>query len=46
MKRPEYVAVVTGVYARALKEGRSPTQAELDALYLRWEELSEAAGEA
>lgn len=32
MKRPEYVAVVTGVYARALKEGRSPTQAELDAL--------------
>jgi len=29
MKRPEYVAIVTGIYARALKEGRAPTQEEL-----------------
>lgn len=28
MKRPEYVAVVTGVYARLLAEGRGPTAAE------------------
>lgn len=28
MKRPEYVAAVTGVYARALQEGREPTQEE------------------
>ena len=32
MKRPEYVAVVTSVYAAALREGREPTQAELDSL--------------
>ena len=32
MKRPEYVAIVTGVYARALKEGREPTRSELDLL--------------
>jgi len=29
MKRPEYVAIVTGIYARALKEGRAPTKEEL-----------------
>lgn len=28
MKRPEYVGVVTGIYARALKEGRQPTEEE------------------
>lgn len=28
MKRPEYVAVVTRVYARLLEEGRAPTPAE------------------
>ena len=27
MKRPEYVAVVTGIYARLLEEGRGPTAA-------------------
>lgn len=32
MKRPEYVAVVTGIYARALKEGREPTAQELQQL--------------
>lgn len=32
MKRPEYVAVVTGVYARLLREGRGPTAAERRAL--------------
>lgn len=29
MKRPEYVAVVTRIYAAALKEGREPTKDEL-----------------
>ena len=29
MKRPEYVAIVTGIYARALREGREPTAEEL-----------------
>lgn len=29
MKRPEYVAVVTKIYATALKEGREPTREEL-----------------
>ena len=29
MKRPEYVAIVTGIYSRALKEGRAPTKEEL-----------------
>ena len=29
MKRPEYVAVVTKIYATALKEGREPTKDEL-----------------
>ena len=32
MKRPEYVAVVTGVYARAIREGREPTAQELQQL--------------
>ena len=32
MKRPEYVAIVTGIYARALREGREPTPQELDTL--------------
>ena len=32
MKRPEYVAVVTGVYDRLLREGRGPTKTEQDAL--------------
>lgn len=38
MKRPEYVAVVTGVYARLLAEGRGPTAAEsrdLDSAFSR-----------
>ena len=29
MKRPEYVAIVTGIYSRALREGREPTAEEL-----------------
>lgn len=29
MKRPEYVSVVTGIYAAALREGREPTPQEL-----------------
>jgi len=29
MKRPEYVWVVTKIYADALREGREPTQEEL-----------------
>lgn len=28
MKRPEYVAIVTGIYAAALREGREPTPQE------------------
>ena len=28
MKRAEYVAVVTGIYSKVLKEGRAPTDAE------------------
>ena len=28
MKRPEYVAVITRIYARLLEEGRGPTDAE------------------
>ena len=38
MKRPEYVAVVTGIYAAALKEGREPTpqeRAQLEAAFSR-----------
>ena len=32
MKRPEYVYIVTKVYADALREGREPTREELDSL--------------
>ncbi|OUO34227.1 U32 family peptidase [Flavonifractor sp. An306] len=32
MKRPEYVAVVTGIYSRAIKENREPTAEELEQL--------------
>jgi len=32
MKRPEYVAIVTGIYARAIREGREPTPQEIDIL--------------
>ena len=32
MKRPEYVAVVTGIYARAIREDREPTGEELEQL--------------
>lgn len=32
MKRPEYVAVVTGIYAAAIREGREPTAEELEQL--------------
>ena len=32
MKRPEYVAVVTGIYSRAIREGRDPTSRELEIL--------------
>ena len=32
MKRPEYVAIVTSVYAKAIHEHREPTQEELSAL--------------
>ena len=32
MKRPEYVSVVTGIYAAVLREGRAPTQEELQQL--------------
>lgn len=34
MKRPEYVAVVTGIYAALLRENRPPTQEELNRLAL------------
>ena len=32
MKRPEYVAVITGIYSRLLEENRRPTAAEKEAL--------------
>lgn len=32
MKRPEYVAVITGIYSRAIKEDREPTAEELEQL--------------
>ena len=32
MKRPEYVAVVTGIYSRAIREDREPTAEELEQL--------------
>ena len=34
MKRPEYVAVVTRIYANAMKENREPTRQELEELEL------------
>ena len=34
MKRPEYVAIITRIYANLLKEDRLPTPAELDQLAL------------
>ncbi|MCD8355153.1 MAG: DUF3656 domain-containing protein [Clostridia bacterium] len=32
MKRPEYVAIVTKIYASVLREGRMPTKEEMDTL--------------
>lgn len=32
MKRPEYVAIVTSIYASVLREGRMPTREEMDTL--------------
>ena len=32
MKRPEYVAVVTGIYSKLIREGREPTREELNQL--------------
>lgn len=32
MKRPEYVAVVTGIYSRAIREKREPTREDLERL--------------
>ena len=32
MKRPEYTAIVTGIYSKALKEHRKPTPEEMDLL--------------
>lgn len=32
MRRPEYAAIVTGIYSRAIREHRPPTQEELSAL--------------
>ena len=32
MKRPEYVAIVTGIYARVIRENREPTGEELEQL--------------
>lgn len=32
MKRPEYVAIVTGVYSKAIKENRRPTAEEMELL--------------
>ena len=32
MKRPEYVAIVTGIYSRAIREGREPTAQEIEIL--------------
>ena len=29
MRRPEYVAIVTGIYSKAIKEGKNPTKKEL-----------------
>ncbi len=32
MKRPEYVAMATGVYSRAIRDGKAPTDAEMEQL--------------
>ena len=40
------VCLVSASQLNALVADKDAAQAELDALYLRWEELSEAAGEA
>lgn len=32
MKRPEYTAIVTGIYSRLVKEGERPTKADYEAL--------------
>ena len=32
MKRPEYTAIATGIYARAIKEKKNPTEAEMQQL--------------
>jgi len=32
MKRPEYVAVTTGIYSRAIREGKEPTSEEIEML--------------
>ncbi|MDR1131890.1 MAG: U32 family peptidase [Oscillospiraceae bacterium] len=34
MKRPEYSAIVTGIYSRAIREGLEPTEAEMEQLEL------------
>ncbi len=34
MRRPEYVAIVTGIYSRAIKDGKNPTKKELSDLEL------------
>ncbi len=33
MKRPEYAAVVTAVYSRAIRSGKNPTESEMKALH-------------
>ena len=32
MKRPEYVAMTTGIYSRAIRDGKAPTEAEMEQL--------------
>ncbi len=32
MKRPEYVAMATGIYSRAIRDGKSPTEDEMEQL--------------
>lgn len=34
MRRPEYVAIVTGIYSKAIREGKNPTKKELSDLEL------------
>ncbi|MBQ9411526.1 MAG: U32 family peptidase [Oscillospiraceae bacterium] len=34
MKRPEYTAIVTGIYSKAIREGAAPTRHDLDTLEL------------